>query len=178
MAATPIAPKKWHIYEKPDDKLLWKLTRKPNLRFVCWQELRDMLGQKRLYLSRGSTIHYRWKDLFLGHIAIWWDVTSPPTLFQKSFTSPPQRERGKKAPGSSWSCVLLTNFSSLDGSQFIGGRLNAVRTIILPDENNIFTSGFFAFFCFFIYSAVGLRQHHASLLFSHSSMIYATPNVT
>ena len=41
------------------------------------------------------------------------------TSFPRSFISPPQRERGKKDPGSGWSHVLVTNLSSREGSQFI-----------------------------------------------------------
>mgnify|MGYP000509553994 CR=1 FL=1 len=41
------------------------------------------------------------------------------TSFPGSFISPPQRERGKKDPGSGWSRVLVTNLSSREGSQFI-----------------------------------------------------------
>ena len=42
-----------------------------------------------------------------------------PTSFPGSFISPPQRERGKKDPGSGWSRVLVTNLSSREWSQFI-----------------------------------------------------------
>ena len=41
------------------------------------------------------------------------------TSFPGSFISPPQRERGKKDPGSGWSHVLGANLSSREGSQFI-----------------------------------------------------------
>ena len=39
------------------------------------------------------------------------------TSFPESFISPPQREQGKKDPGSGWSRVLVTNLSSWEGPQ-------------------------------------------------------------
>ena len=42
-----------------------------------------------------------------------------PTSFPGYFIPPPQRERGKKDPGSGWSRISVTNLSLSEGSQFI-----------------------------------------------------------
>ena len=75
MAAPPMPPERWHIHEKRDDSLLWKLARQPNLRFVTGPELRVVLGRNGLRAPETQRLSATEKnallDLLLGQIAIW-----------------------------------------------------------------------------------------------------------
>jgi len=70
---------------------------------VAW--LKQTPGYSKVTVTRGTN----------------YSLQRPTSLtFPGSFKSPPQRELGKKDPGSGWSRVLVTNLYYWEGSQIFG----------------------------------------------------------